>query len=53
MTFLHPLSYINTTPFNLNVIQLRGLMPLPPTYGCHGGYTECTLLKILAALTKE
>ena len=53
MTFLHPLSYINTTPFNPNVIQLRGLMPLPPLYGCHGGCTECTLLKILKALTKE
>ena len=28
-------------------------MPLPPLYGCHGGCTECTLLKILEALTKE
>ena len=51
--FSSPLSYIPGSPFNPNVIQLRGLMPLPPMIGCHGNCTECTLLKILQALTKE
>ena len=50
--FSSPLRYVNT-PFNPNIIQLRGLMPFPPMMACHGNCTECTLLKILKALKKE
>ena len=44
--------YVNSL-FYPNVIQLRGLMPLPPAYACYGNCAECTLNKILKALKKR
>ena len=50
---IHPREIIQYPPYNPNVIQLRGMIPYPPMIPCYGNCAECTLLKILKALTKK
>lgn len=43
--------YINPPPYNPNVIQVRGIFPMPPIIPCYNN--DYTLLKILELLKKR